>query len=179
MVSMQKMLFKMPRTAVAPLRMQLLKWVGNKQRFAHEIVSHFPPDFRRYYEPFIGSGAVLATLAPSDAVASDAFSPLIQIWRTLHDDPECLKTWYAKRWRTVMAGDKIREYERIKTAYNQSPNGADLLFLCRSCYGGVVRFRQADGFMSTPCGVHRPITPEAFARRVDAWHQRTKGTEFR
>ncbi|MBI2820144.1 MAG: DNA adenine methylase, partial [Acidobacteria bacterium] len=52
------------------------------------------------------------------------------------------------------------------------------LFLSRSCYGGVVRFRQADGYMSTPCGIHDPISPKAFAARVDDWHRRTSGTVF-
>jgi DNA adenine methylase len=32
--------------------------------------------------------------------------------------------------------------------------------------------------MSTPCGVHDPIEPESFNRRVGEWHRRTKGTEF-
>ncbi|MEN6575631.1 MAG: DNA adenine methylase, partial [Phycisphaerales bacterium] len=54
----------------------------------------------------------------------------------------------------------------------------DLLFLCRSCYGGVVRFRQADGYMSTPCGIHNPISPEAFSKRVDEWHTRVKKATF-
>jgi len=34
-------------------------------------------------------------------------------------------------------------------------------FLCRACYGGVVRFRKADGYMSTPVGIHDPILPES------------------
>ena len=33
------------RREVKPFKAQLLKWVGNKQRFAHEIVSHFPLEF--------------------------------------------------------------------------------------------------------------------------------------
>ena len=74
--------------------------------------------------------------------------------------------------------EKVKGYEEIKASYNRKPNGADLLFLCRSCYGGVVRFRQGDGYMSTPCGIHEPISPESFAGRVDEWHQRTKGTTF-
>ena len=41
-----------------------------------------------------------------------------------------------------------------------------------------MRFRQSDGYMSTPCGIHEPITPESFAERVDDWHERTIGTEF-
>lgn len=164
--------------AALPFKSQLLKWVGNKQRFAHEIVSYFPAKFERYFEPFLGSGAVLATLSPEKGFGSDCFEPLVEIWRSLANDPDALKQWYADRWTTVVGGDKVAEYERIKASYNAEPNGADLLFLCRSCYGGVVRFRQADGYMSTPCGPHKPITSESFSGRVDAWHERTAGAEF-
>ncbi len=163
---------------VDPFSTQLLKWVGNKQRFAHEIVSYFPEKFGCYFEPFIGSGGVLATLAPEKALGSDSFKPLIEIWQTLRSSPESLKKWYADRWRVVMSSDKVKGYERFKASYNANPNGADLLFLCRACYGGVVRFRQSDGYMSTPCGVHTPISPPAFSRRVDEWYRRTAGTTF-
>jgi len=177
---MQRILFDADRRcSVKPFRRGLLKWIGNKQRVAHEIASYFPPDFQTYFEPFLGSGGVLATLAPAHAVASDTFKPLIEIWQTLHDDPRQLKQWYADRWHAMMTGDKTAEYERIKTSYNAEPNGADFVFLCRSCYGGVVRFRMGDGYMSTPCGAHRPISPESFSRRVDEWYRRTIGAEFR
>ena len=168
----------MGKFAVEPFKDQLLKWVGNKQRFAHEIVSHFPDKFGTYFEPFLGSGAVLGTLAPKRAVGSDNFKPLMEIWQTLHDAPDLLNKWYAERWHAMMEGNKVEAYERIKASYNAHPNGADLLVLSRTCYGGVVRFRQNDGYMSTPCGVHRPILPEEFARRVDEWHRRTRGTKF-
>jgi len=32
--------------------------------------------------------------------------------------------------------------------------------------------------MSTPCGPHNPITPEAFSKRVDEWNRRTTNTQF-
>jgi len=167
------------RVEVAPFTKGLLKWIGNKQRVAHEIVSYFPTDFGTYYEPFLGSGAVLATLQPSRAIASDAYGPLVEIWQTLITEPAKLKRWYAERHDRMMSGSKVEEYERIKASYNGCPNGGDLLFLCRSCYAGVVRFRQADGYMSTPCGPHQPIAPTAFGKRVDEWHRRTRGSEFR
>jgi len=163
---------------VKPFRSQLLKWIGNKQRFAYQIISYFPRDYDAYFEPFVGSGGVLATLAPAQAVASDAFPPLIEIWQTLRENPDRLKSWYTERWNSLMTGKKVDVYERLKARYNSNPNGADLLFLCRSCYGGVVRFRKTDGYMSTPCGPHRPISPETFSKRVDQWHRRTNGTTF-
>lgn len=164
---------------VPRVRGQLLKWIGNKQRFAHEITAHFPVGFTRYWEPFLGSGAVLATVAPRAGIASDVFQPLIEIWSALRTSPDIVKSWYAERWEQMSRGDKVAEYERVKSSYNAGPNGADLLFLCRTCYGGVVRFRQYDGYMSTPCGPHQPIAPEKFSRRVDEWHLRIAGTTFR
>ena len=126
---------------VAPFKTQLLKWIGNKQKFAHEIISHFPHRFGTYHEPFLGSGGVMATLAPPRGRGSDTYGPLVEIWQTLAADPARLKHWYRSRWELYHDGDREVQYERIKASYNAKPNGADLLFLCRACYGGVVRFR--------------------------------------
>lgn len=157
---------------------QLLKWVGNKQRYASQIAALFPQEFGTYYEPFLGSGAVLATLAPDLGVGSDAFKPLIEIWQALKVSPNVLKSWYAERWALVDQLGKQEAYTHVRACYNASPSGADLLFLSRACYGGVVRFRKIDGYMSTPCGAHTPISPSTFNRRVDEWHGRVRGTEF-
>ena len=170
----QLMLFR----SVPPFKTQLLKWVGNKQRFAHEIISYFPDNYNRYIEPFLGSGAVLGTLAPDrDAIAADVYRPLIEIWLCLKNDPSRLKSWYGERLARYELDGK-NAYETIKANFNHEPNGADLLFLCRSCYGGVVRFRQADGAMSTPCGAHTPISLKSFSERVDIWYNRLKYTGF-
>lgn len=167
-----------PPRAVEPFKKQLLKWVGNKQRYAHEIAAHFPNDIETYYEPFLGSGAVMAALRPSRALGSDIFKPLVDIWRKLSDDPDGLKDWYATRYAYFRTGAHVERYEEIKAAYNANPNGADFLFLSRACYGGVVRFRKKDGYMSTPCGPHPPMKPETFARRVDLWADRLSGARF-
>lgn len=165
------------RGSTSPFRTQLLKWIGNKQRFAHEIIGYFPERFDRYYEPFVGSGAVLGTLAPASATASDTLFPLVEIWQVLKSNPTALKGWYRDRWELGVSIGKERAFEAVKASYNEAPNGADLLFISRACYGGVVRFRK-DGVISTPCGIHNPISPDSFARRVDIWHRRTRGTRF-
>ncbi|NJL95804.1 MAG: DNA adenine methylase, partial [Anaerolineae bacterium] len=88
-----------------PFRPQLLKWIGNKQRFAHEIISYFPARYGRYIEPFLGSGGVLGTLAPAEALAGDALGPLMEIWQGLQQDPAALVAGYAARWERYHAGD--------------------------------------------------------------------------
>ena len=169
---------KQPPAGMPVLKGQLLKWIGNKQKFAPEIVNRFPKRFGTYFEPFIGSGAVLATLAPPRAVAGDIFTPLVEIWQKLHDDTAGLIEWYAERHALIETMGKKEAYESVLAHYNAGANGADLLFLSRVCYGGVVRFRKGDGYMSTPCGPHRPMPVANFAERAYIWAARTRGARF-
>ncbi len=164
------------RRVVQPFSTQLLKWIGNKQRVAAEIVAYFPTSFGTYFEPFLGSGAVLGTLAPHKAVGSDALAPLVEIWELLSSRPGRLLQGYRRRWEAFQ--EDRGTYKRILARFNRQPNGLDLFFLARSCYGGVVRFRK-DGYMSTPIGVHNPISPGSISKRIGVWRPRTAGTTFR
>jgi DNA adenine methylase len=166
------------RPSIPPFRAQLLKWIGNKQQQACAIIEFFPGEFGTYFEPFLGSGGVLGVLAPPRAIASDGFRPLMEIWRTLLSDKTALKRHYAERHALIETLGKKAAYEQVLRDYNAAPNGADLVFLCRACYGGVVRFRRRDGCMSTPVGIHEPISPASFAARVDTWYERIQGTQF-
>jgi len=161
-----------------PPKSQLLKWVGNKQKFAVDITSYFPTDYGRFFEPFLGSGAILATVAPINGMGSDTFKPLMEIWKTLKTNPRELVNWYAFNRNRIGQKTKQEVYETVLASYNSNPNGCDFLFLSRSCYGGIIRFRKSDGFMSTPCGVHDPISVESFSNRVIEWKNRLKNVDF-
>lgn len=161
-----------------PPKSQLLKWVGNKQKFAGEISKCFPTKFNTFYEPFLGSGAVMATVLPSNGVGSDVFKPLIDIWQKLKNDPKGLIDWYAQRRNRIELEDPVQVYEDVKASFNLENNGADFLYLTRTCYGGIIRFRKSDGYMSTPCGVHTPIPISTFEKRVIEWKNRMKNVNF-
>jgi DNA adenine methylase len=161
-----------------PPRSQLLKWVGNKQKFACEITNLFPKYFNTFYEPFLGSGAILATVSPTKGVGSDVFTPLMEIWQTLKDNPNELIEWYAERRSRLDEEDRVEVYNDIRTQFNTNHNGADFLYLTRACYGGIIRFRKSDGFMSTPCGAHTPIPVNTFKIRVQEWEERLKNVDF-
>jgi len=161
-----------------PLKSQLLKWIGSKQRYAVEITSYFPSTFNQYFEPFLGSGAILATLNPNKGFGSDTFLPLMEIWKELSENPQGLIEWYAERRNCIGVESKEEVYKRVLKSYNLNPNGADFLFLTRACYGGIVRFRKSDGYMSTPCGVHVPIPVSSFEKRVYDWGNRIRNVEF-
>ena len=90
----------------------LLKWIGNKQRFADTIVSYMPDSFNNYYEPFLGSGAVLAELLMQDATCmyphfnhaygSDILPFLIDIFKTVKEKPDNLIEYYRKEMLVEM-----------------------------------------------------------------------------
>lgn len=160
----------------SPPRRQFLKWVGNKQRFAANIVAAMPARFERYIEPFVGSGAVLAWVGPEDGLAGDILAPLIEIWRLLQTDPDALLSHYTRLYKNYR-GDRKGSYLQVRESYNSNPNGPDLLFLCRTCYGGVVRFTRA-GTISTPIGAHWAISPQALEERIREWRPRVAHTRF-
>ena len=155
---------------------QLLKWVGNKHRFASQIISNFPKKYNKYIEPFVGTGAVLSALSPHKAIAGDILKPLIEIMTLLQNSPDVLIESYSNNWEAYQK-DRRTHYQKILDSFNTSPNALDLLFLSRTCYGGVVRFTK-EGKMSTPIGPHKPIPPASFAKRAYLWRERVKNTTF-
>lgn len=165
----------------------LLKWIGNKQRFAKEIVSYMPDEFNNYYEPFLGSGAVMAELLSSEATegtpcfnhayGSDVLPFLIEVFNLVKDNPEKLTSYYAKEITEYYANPSDK-YLEIRDRFNKDFNALDFCLLSRTCYSGVIRFRKADGYMSTPRGPHKPISPDTFTQRVDLWHKLIQKASF-
>lgn len=165
----------------------LLKWIGNKQRFASTIVSYMPTTFNNYYEPFLGSGAVLAELLMQDdtnlyphfdhAYGSDILPFLIEIFRSIKDNPDEIIEYYRKEISAYYENPEKR-YEMIRNRFNQKHNAYDFCLLSRTCYSGVIRFRKADGYMSTPKGPHSPIKPSVFANRVAIWSGLIQKADF-
>lgn len=165
----------------------LLKWIGNKQRFANIIVANMPTAFNNYYEPFLGSGAVLAELLMQDdtslyphfnyAYGSDILPFLIDIFRSVKEDPNEIIEYYNKEISAYYENPE-EQYEFIRNRFNQNHNAFDFCLLSRTCYSGVIRFRKADGYMSTPKGPHNPIKPSVFANRVALWSNLIQKADF-
>lgn len=96
----------------------------------------------------------------------------------MKSNPDELILDYTENYALIEKFGKKEAYEIIKSSYNLNPNSKDLLFLSRSCYGGVIRFRKTDGYMSTPCGIHNPLSPQSFAERAYSWSDRIADCEF-
>lgn len=161
----------------------LLKWIGNKQRSANTIVSYMPEEFRNYYEPFLGSGAVMAELLSSDkkilhAYGSDILPFLIEVFELIKYEPERLTEYYEREIYEYYE-NPVEKYNQIRDRFNKKHNPYDFLLLSRTCYSGIIRFRKADGYMSTPRGPHKPISPDTFERRALLWNNLLQQASFR
>ncbi|MEO6574229.1 MAG: DNA adenine methylase [Polyangiaceae bacterium] len=69
----------------APCR-PFLKWVGGKRQLLPHLIARTPVSFRRYFEPFVGGGALFFNLRPQNAVLADINERLIRTYRGVRDD---------------------------------------------------------------------------------------------
>ena len=77
-----------------------LKWIGGKRQLAAKLVARIPaPVFNRlragesrYYEPFVGGGALFFALAPKRATLGDANELLMRTYLGIRDEaPEVIR----------------------------------------------------------------------------------------
>ena len=60
-----------------------VKWAGGKTQLLDKINEFKPPKFNRYFEPFVGGGAVLFDLMPFKATINDMNYDLICVYNCL------------------------------------------------------------------------------------------------
>ncbi|HGQ1571310.1 TPA: DNA adenine methylase, partial [Streptococcus pneumoniae] len=57
------------------------KWTGGKRQLLPVIRELIPKTYNRYFEPFVGGGALFFDLAPKDAVINDFNAELINCYQ--------------------------------------------------------------------------------------------------
>lgn len=135
-----------------------LKWVGGKRQLIPEIEKHFPKKFTRYYEPFVGGGAILFHFQPKRAVINDYNEELINYYRVVKEDVEALitelsKDIYVNKEENFYA---IRELDRSVGFKNLSPvkRAARIQYLNKTCYNGLYRVNSSGQF-NVPFGRYK------------------------
>ena len=116
----------------------VIKWSGSKRSQASKIVELFP-DFKKYYEPFLGGGSVLIQSKAKTAISGDVCEPLIDFWNLIKTNPSKLVKEYELRWNKLQ-DEGYMTYYHIRDNFNQKQNPYDLLFLSRTCVNGLIRF---------------------------------------
>ena len=133
----------------------VLKWVGGKTKLLPEIQKRVP-EFKTYYEPFIGGAAVLLSLQPKKAVVSDANGELINMYQVIKDSPDELIADLQKHKNDEDYFYQIRGLDRTDDYNNLSPveKASRIIFLNKTCYNGLFRVN-SKGELNAPFGRYK------------------------
>jgi len=115
-------------------------YVGGKSRIASRIVSHFPMTFSSYYEPFLGSGAVLIQVLQSRkitgrVVASDINAKVIMVHKAIKDDVDKL----IHDFQSLIVDRSEAEYYRIRREFNANPDAPKFVYINAFGFNGLYR----------------------------------------
>jgi DNA adenine methylase len=154
----------------------LVKWTGSKRSQAHAIRSLFPA-FRRYFEPFLGGGALLYLAGHPGAVAGDAYAPLVGLWERVRDRPEDVIRGYQTQWTLLQRRFPDHFYD-VRDRFNRGGDPLDLSFLMRTCVNGIVRFNAEGAFNNSFHLSRRGMEPARFAEVVRRWSPRLDGVRL-
>jgi DNA adenine methylase len=125
-----------------------LKWPGGKRWLSATIVNYVTPyPYKRYFEPFLGGGAVFFRLCPRVAVLSDINEDLINVYIQVRDHPSEL----IRRLRRVPVSEK--QYYMLRESIPDCPikRAVRFLYLNRTAFGGIYRLNR-DGQFNVPYG---------------------------
>jgi DNA adenine methylase len=128
-----------------------VKWVGGKRQLLNEIEKHIPERFSRYYEPFIGGGAVLFHIQPRNAVINDSNEELVNLYNIIKETPEELIEDLKKHRNEEKYFYKVRGIDREKEKYlklSDIERASRIIFLNKTCYNGLFRVNSSGEFNS-------------------------------
>ena len=168
-----------------------LKWVGGKRQLLPDLRQVYPPKFDRYFEPFLGGGAVFfdlhsqGLLADRSVVLSDLNGDLIgaylmvrdrvdEVIRTLTDLSHVYKAGAKQHYKLVRerfnaSRQRLRsESGQLSAAYTPEL-AAEFIYLNRTGFNGLFRLN-ARGTFNVPMGSYKnpTICDDAGLKRASA-----------
>jgi DNA adenine methylase len=145
----------------------VIKWSGSKRSVARVLAQLFPPA-QRFFDPFVGGGAILPYVAAEERVAGDTISELIALWGHIQERPTDVVSEYAKRWERLQSEGHVAFYA-IRSDFNERRDPLDLLFLTRTCVNGLIRFNSTGGFNNSLHHTRPGISPKRLFGVVERW----------
>lgn len=152
---------KIPKSLKAPFRatpnaVPFLKWAGGKSQLLNRFNHLFPKQFNRYFEPFLGGGAVFFRLAAAytnlQAVLSDANAELINCYRMVAEDLDTVMELLSKHRNDKHYFYKIRAVDVSKMS--PAARAARLIYLNKTCFNGLYRVN-SKGQFNVPFGRYK------------------------
>jgi DNA adenine methylase len=136
-----------------------LRWVGSKHKLIHQIAPYIPSKFNRYFEPFLGSGALFFNLRPAKANLSDTNKELVNTFAAIRDNYSAVADYL-----TGAKPDKKLYYKiRNDRSTGRLKRASEFIYLNKTCWNALYRVNLRGEF-NVPFGA--PKTNFIFDRAV-------------
>ncbi|MGD1906567.1 MAG: DNA adenine methylase [Leptolyngbyaceae cyanobacterium] len=131
-----------------------LKWAGGKGRLIQQYQPYFPQQIRRYYEPFLGGGAIFFHLSDrfGSAMLADINAELVNVYQCVQRQVEPL----IQRLQEHHSRHEPDYYYDVRAQALSDPLGraARLIYLNKTCFNGLYR-ENAKGCFNVPIGRYK------------------------
>jgi len=140
-----------------------IKWVGGKGKLVPELEKYFPEKFNRYFEPFVGGGALFFQIQQKYNVGfssiNDINEKLMISYQQIQKNPKkliiILKNIEAE-YKKLSLKEQEKYFYDIREKYNKESlnditTAAYLIFLNKTCFNGMYR-ENSKGEYNIPFG---------------------------
>lgn len=133
-----------------------VKWAGGKRQLLAQIRERMPREYNRYYEPFIGGGAVVFDLLPKNALINDINEALINAYVQIRENADSFLD-SINRIDSAIGEDGKAYYYSMRNLYNMKLEkmeydielAALFVFLNKHCFNGLYRVN-SKGLFNVP-----------------------------
>ncbi|HGR8726642.1 TPA: DNA adenine methylase [Streptococcus pneumoniae] len=134
------------------------KWTGGKRQLLPVIRELMPKTYNRYFEPFVGGGALFFDLAPKDAVINDFNAELINCYQQIKDNPqeliEILKVHQEYNSKEYYLDLRSADRDERTDMMSEVQRAARILYMLRVNFNGLYRVNSKNQF-NVPYGRYK------------------------
>lgn len=131
-----------------------LKWAGGKRWFVQRYAHLVPQQFDRYFEPFLGSGALFFHVSPTKAILGDTNAQLIGTYQAIKENWQLVYRYLRDHHRSHSA-DYYYQI-RAKSLTSSFSRAAQFIYLNRTCWNGLYRVNRLGEF-NVPIGTKSSV----------------------
>ena len=134
------------------------KWTGGKRQLLPVIRELMPKTYNRYFEPFVGGGALFFDLAPKDAVINDFNAELINCYQQIKDNPqeliEILKVHQEYNSKEYYLDLRSADRDEKIDMMSEVQRASRILYMLRVNFNGLYRVNSKNQF-NVPYGRYK------------------------
>ncbi len=134
-----------------------IKWAGGKGQLMSELSLRLPAQFNRYYEPFVGGGALFFALEPKKATIADSNAELVSVYEVVRDDVDALIDDLRRHVNDKDYYYEQRALDRDQEAYqrlSRVQRASRFIYLNKTCFNGIYRVNSR-GENNVPFGAYK------------------------